>query len=61
MFSDALVEQSGDSARLKSLHWQKHKSTIFSFVKQSFKILKHMQAVTPNHNVMKTFEGSSKF
>lgn len=41
MFSEALVEQSGDSARLKSVHWQKYKSTIFSFVKQSLKILKY--------------------
>lgn len=38
MFSNALVEQSGDSARLKSLHWQKLKSTISSFVKQSWRL-----------------------
>lgn len=61
MFSDALVEQSGDSAHLKSMHWQKYKSTIFSFVKQSFKILKYKKAVTPNPAVMETFKGSSKF
>lgn len=55
VFSNVLVEQSGDSACLKSMHWQQHKSTIFSFVKQSVKNLKYKKAVTPNPAAPVTF------
>lgn len=51
MFSEALVEQSRDSACLKSVHRHKNKSTISSFVEQSFKILKHKSCVTPNTDI----------
>lgn len=56
MFSKALGEQSGDSACVKSVHWQKHKLNIFSFVKQSYTILKCKKAATANPSVMETFE-----
>lgn len=38
------------------MHWQKHKLNIFSFVKQSYTIVKCKKAVTANPSVMETFK-----
>lgn len=57
VFSEALVEQSGDSATLKSLRGNNANPQSSSFVKQSLKIAEYEKSVNTNPTVMETSDG----